>query len=116
MVKTRATCPRCESSLAEGPRWDDPEQSRDRREGKLHAANKRMRNSGAGLFVVGIVLMSQSGETKQFLSLGVFFIVIGTTMFLWGWKLLQMEKHTQLRLFLAMVKNMFSKIGKLAFI
>ena len=92
VVKTRATCPRCESSLAEGPRWDDPEQSRDRREGKLHAANKRMRNSGAGLFVVGIVLMSQSGETKQFLSLGVFFIVIGTTMFLWGWKLLQMEK------------------------
>ena len=57
----------------------------------------RMRNSGALLFVVGIVLLSQGvdAEANRVTSVGSFgigFIVLGTVTFLWGWKLLQVEK------------------------
>ena len=39
--------------------WDDTSQSRSVREEKRHAANVRMRNSGVGLFVMGILLLSR---------------------------------------------------------
>ena len=97
VVKTRDTCPRCQSSMAAAPRWDDPSQSRAKREGKLRAANIRMRNSGALLFVVGIILMSRGVDAEAntltpFGSIGVLCIIFGTIIFLWGWKLLQMGK------------------------
>tara|TARA_Y100000588_G_C14235852_1_gene917272 strand:- start:2190 stop:2441 length:252 start_codon:yes stop_codon:yes gene_type:complete len=77
--------------------WDDTNQSRSVREEKRHAANVRMRNSGAGLFVVGILLLSRGIDAKANIltpigSIGILFIVIGTVCFLWGWKLLELEK------------------------
>jgi len=83
--------------VAEGPRWDDPSQSQSARKKKLRATNARMRNSGALLFVVGIILMSRGVDAEAntltpFGSIGVLCIVFGTIMFLWGWKLLQMGK------------------------
>jgi predicted RND superfamily exporter protein len=51
-----------------------------------------MRNSGAMLFGVGIILMAQGREMGKFMIIGVISIVIGTIMFLWGWKLLQVGK------------------------
>jgi hypothetical protein len=78
--------------MAVAPRWDDPSQSRDQRKKKLRAANVRMRNSGAMLFGVGIILMAQGREMGKFMIIGVISIVIGTIMFLWGWKLLQVGK------------------------
>ena len=56
-----------------------------------------MRNSGALLFVVGIVLMSQGVDAEAntltpFGSIGVLCIIFGTIIFLWGWKLLQTGK------------------------
>ena len=56
-----------------------------------------MRNSGALLFVVGIVLMSRGVDAEAntltpFGSIGVLCIIFGTIIFLWGWKLLQMGK------------------------
>ena len=97
VVKPRDVCPRCEAPLAEGPRWDDPSQTRSAREKKLRSTNARMRNSGALLFVVGIVLMSQGVDAEAntltpFGSIGVLCIIFGTIVFLWGWKLLQMGK------------------------
>lgn len=78
--------------MAAAPRWDDPSQSRAQRAKKLRGANVRMRNSGAMLFGVGILLMTQGREMGKLLILGVLSIVIGTVLFLWGWKLLQMEE------------------------
>ena len=77
--------------------WDDQEQSRSTREGKRHAANTRMRNSGAGLFIVGILLLSRGVEVQANTltpigSIGILFIVLGTICFLWGWRLIQLEK------------------------
>ena len=77
--------------------WDDQEQSRSVREEKRHAANVRMRNSGAGLFIVGILLLSRGVEVKantltSIGSIGILFIVLGTICFLWGWRLIQREK------------------------
>ncbi len=77
--------------------WNDPKQSRNVREEKRHAANVRMRNSGAGLFVMGILLLSrgidaQANTLTSIGSIGVLFIVFGTICFLWGWKLLELEK------------------------
>jgi uncharacterized OB-fold protein len=92
VVKTRDTCPHCQSSMAAAPRWDDPSQSRAKREGKLRAANIRMRNSGAVLFGVGILLMTQGERIGKLVIIGVISIVIGTILFLWGWKLLQVGK------------------------
>ena len=67
------------------------------RERKRHAANTRMRNSGAGLFILGILFLSRGIDAKASTltsvgAVGVFFIVFGTISFLWGWKLIQMEK------------------------
>ena len=97
VVKSRDVCPRCDTSLAEGPRWDDPSQSISARKKKLRATNTRMRNSGALLFVVGIILMSRGVDAEAntltpFGFIGVLFIIFGTIVFLWGWKLLQMGK------------------------
>ena len=97
VVKPRDVCPRCEAPLAEGPRWDDPSQTRSAREKKLRSTNVRMRNSGALLFVVGVVLMSQGVDAEAntltpFGSIGVLCIIFGTIIFLWGWKLLQTGK------------------------
>ena len=97
VVKPREVCPRCDASVTEGPRWDDPSQSVSTRKKKLHATNIRMRNSGALLFVVGIVLMSRGVDAEantltSFGSIGVLCIIFGTIIFLWGWKLLQMGK------------------------
>ena len=49
---TRTVCPRCAGAMTQPRNWDDQEQSRSTREGKRHAANTRMRNSGAGLFII----------------------------------------------------------------
>ena len=76
--------------MAVAPRWGDPSKSRDRREKKLRAANVRMRNSGALLFGVGIIMMAQGGKLGKLLIIGVISIVIGTILFLWGWKRHQM--------------------------
>jgi hypothetical protein len=97
VVKPRDVCPRCEAPLAEGPRWDDPSQTRSAREKKLRSTNVRMRNSGVLLFVVGIALMSQGVDAEAntltpFGSIGVLCIIFGTIIFLWGWKLLQTGK------------------------
>jgi len=92
VVKTRETCPHCEALLAECPRWDDPSRSRSQREDKLRTANSRMRNSGAMVFVAGIIFMSQGGKNAKLLPLGILLIVIGTVVFLWGWKLMQADK------------------------
>ena len=77
--------------------WDDQEQSRSTREGKRHAANTRMRNSGAGLFIIGILLLSRGVDDNANTlttigTIGILFIVFGTICFLWGWKLIQLEK------------------------
>ena len=77
--------------------WDDRKESRSVRERKRHAANTRMRNSGAGLFILGILFLSRGIDAKASTltsigAVGVFFIVFGTISFLWGWKLIQMEK------------------------
>ena len=97
VVKPRDVCPRCDASVVEGPRWDDSSQSLSTRKKKLRATNVRMRNSGALLFVVGIVLLSRGVDAEAntltpFGSICVLCIILGTIMFLWGWKLLQMEK------------------------
>lgn len=92
MVKSREVCPHCEAPLTEVPRWDDPSRSRSQREDRVRSANTRMRNSGAIVFVAGIVFMSQSGKTPKLMPLGVLLIVIGTVVFLWGWKLVQADK------------------------
>ena len=97
VVMPRDMCPRCDASVAEGPRWDDPSQSLSTRKKKLRATNVRMRNSGALLFIVGIILMSRGVDDEAntltpFGSIGVLCIIFGTIIFLWGWKLLQMEK------------------------
>ena len=97
VVKPRDVCPRCDASVAEGPRWDDPSQSQSARKKKLRATNTRMRNSGALLFVVGIILMSrgvdaEASKLTSFGSIGVLCIIFGTIIFLWGWKLLKMGK------------------------
>ena len=67
------------------------------RERKRHAANTRMRNSGAGLFILGILFLSRGIDVKANTltpigAVGFFFIVFGTISFLWGWRLIQMEK------------------------
>ncbi len=77
--------------------WDDRKQSRSVREKKRHAGNVRMRNSGVGLFIVGILLLSRGVDANlntltPIGSIGVLFIVFGTICFLWGWKLIQAEK------------------------
>jgi hypothetical protein len=56
-----------------------------------------MRNSGVGLFIVGILLLSRGVDANANTltpigSIGVLFIVFGTICFLWGWKLIQLEK------------------------
>ena len=63
----------------------------------LAAANMRMRNSGIGLFIMGVLLLSQGvdGAANRLTpvgAMGVLFIVVGTICFLWGWKLNQLEK------------------------
>ena len=83
--------------MAQPRNWDDQKQSRSTREGKRHAANARMRNSGAGLFIIGILLLSRGvdGNANTLTSIGaigILFIVFGTICFLWGWKLVQVEK------------------------
>jgi len=83
--------------MRKSQQWDDPNQSQNVREEKRHAANVRMRNSGAGLFVIGILLLSRGIDAKantltSIGSIGVLFIVFGTICFLWGWKLLELEK------------------------
>ena len=83
--------------MAQPRNWDDQKQSRSTREGKRHAANARMRNSGAGLFIIGILLLSRGvdGNANTLTSIGaigLLFIVFGTICFLWGWKLIQLEK------------------------
>ncbi len=97
VVKPRNVCPRCDASLTEGPRWDDPSQNLSAREKKLRATNTRMRNGGALLFVLGIILMSRGMDAEANTltpigSIGVFCIIFGTIIFLWGWKLLQERK------------------------
>lgn len=97
VVGSRVECPRCAGSVNPPHQWDDPQDGRSQREARRHAANLRMRNSGALLFVVGIVLLSQGvdAEANRVTSVGSFgigFIVLGTVTFLWGWKLLQVEK------------------------
>ena len=77
--------------------WDDQEQSRSVREEKRHAANARMRTSGAGLFIVGILLLSRGVDDNAKTltpigAIGILFIVLGTICFLWGWRLIQLEK------------------------
>ena len=77
--------------------WDDQEQSRSVRDEKRHAANARMRNSGVGLFIVGIILLSRGVEVQantltSIGAIGILFIVSGTICFLWGWRLIQLEK------------------------
>ncbi len=94
---TRSICPRCESEMEMSKKWDDTSQSRSVREDKRHAANVRMRNSGVGLFIMGILLLSRGFNEKANAltpigSVGILFIVIGTVCFLWGWRLLQLEK------------------------
>ena len=42
--------------------------------------------------LVGILLMTQGERIGKLVIIGVISIVIGTILFLWGWKLLQMEK------------------------
>ena len=83
--------------MAQPRNWDDQEQSRSVREEKRHAANTRMRNSGAGLFIVGILLLSRGVDASANTltpigSIGVLFIVFGTICFLWAWRLIQLEK------------------------
>ena len=83
--------------MEESHRWDDPLDRRSAREEKLHAANVRMRNSGIGLFIMGVLLLSQGVDGAANLltpvgAMGVLFIVVGTICFLWGWKLNQLEK------------------------
>jgi len=81
--------------MAQPRNWDDRKQSRSVREEKRHAANTRMRNSGVGLFIVGILLLSRGVDANTLTpigSIGVLFIVFGTICFLWGWKLIQLEK------------------------
>jgi predicted nucleic acid-binding Zn ribbon protein len=97
VVNPREVCPRCDASMVKGPRWDDPSQSLSARKKKLRATNIRMRNSGAMLFVVGIILMSRGVDSEAnslspFGAIGVLCIIFGTIIFLWGWKLLQMRK------------------------
>ena len=77
--------------------WDDQKQSRSVRDEKRHAANARMRNSGIGLFIVGILLLSRGVEVQANTltpigAIGILFIVFGTICFLWGWRLIQLEK------------------------
>jgi len=77
--------------------WDDQEQSRSVREEKRHTANARMRNSGVGLFIMGILLLSRGVEAQANTltpigAIGILFIVFGTICFLWGWRLIQLEK------------------------
>ena len=83
--------------MAQPRNWDDQEQSRSTREGKRHAANTRMRNSGAGLFIIGILLLSRGVDDNantltSIGAIGILFIVLGAICFLWGWKLVQLEK------------------------
>ena len=61
---------------------------------KLHAANVRMRNSGIGLFIMGVLLLSQGvdGTAKRLWERWAFSCSVGTICFLWGWKLNQLEK------------------------
>ena len=97
VVGTRSVCPRCQGGMQESHRWDDPQERRSAREEKLHAANVRMRNSGIGLFIMGVLLLSQGvdGAANRLTpvgAMGVLFIVVGTICFLWGWKLNQLEK------------------------
>ena len=94
---TRSVCPRCETGMETPKQWDDMKQSRSVREEKRHAANVRMRNSGAGLFIMGILLLSRGIDDKantltSIGSIGIIFIVFGTICFLWGWKLMELEK------------------------
>ena len=92
---TRSVCPRCEAGIDVPKQWDDTNQCRSVREEKRHAAIVRMRNSGAGLFIMGILLLSRGFDANALTpigSVGILFIVIGTVCFLWGWKLLQLEK------------------------
>lgn len=93
----RSVCPRCEAEVRVPRRWDDSEDSRSSREEKRHAANVRMRNSGLGLFVLGVLLLSRGvDDAIQRLTpvgaMGILFIVVGTICFLWGWRLIQLEK------------------------
>ncbi len=97
VVNPREVCPRCDSSMAKEPRWDDPSQSLSARKKKLRATNVRMRNGGALLFIVGIVLISRGVDAEAnsltpMGSIGVLCIIFGTIVFLLGWKLIQMEK------------------------
>ena len=83
--------------MEESHRWDDPLYRRSAREEKRHAANMRMRNSGIGLFIMGVLLLSRGvdGPANRLTpvgAMGVLFIVVGTICFLWGWKLNQLEK------------------------
>ncbi len=83
--------------MAQPRNWDDQEQSRSVREKKRHAANTRMRNSGAGLFIVGVLLLSRGVDANantltSIGAVGILFIVFGTICFLWGWRLVQLEK------------------------
>ena len=83
--------------MAQPRNWDDQEQGRSTREEKRHAANARMRNSGAGLFIIGILLLSRGVDSNANTlttigAIGILFIVFGTICFLWGWKLIQLEK------------------------
>ena len=83
--------------MAQPRNWDDQEQSRSVREGKRHAANARMRNSGVGLFIVGVLLLSRGVDANantlnSIGAVGILFIVFGTICFLWGRRLVQLEK------------------------
>ena len=83
--------------MEETHRWDNPLDRRSAREEKRHAANVRMRNSGIGLFIMGVLLLSRSVDGAANLltpvgAMGVLFIVVGTICFLWGWKLLKLDK------------------------
>ena len=94
---SRADCPRCSGDLNPSRQWDDPNETQSKRAERRHAANVRMRNSGAIMFVVGIIFLSQGVdvEANRLSALGAFgvgFIVLGTVTFLIGLKLLQVEK------------------------
>jgi len=96
MVKSRSACPHCAAPKVEAARWVDPAEPAPAREGRVRAANNRMRNGGALLFLVGILLMSQGfsaeGQITTIGGVGVLFIVVGTIAFLFGIKLSQVRR------------------------
>jgi len=96
VVKSRTICPHCSAPREEEPRWVDPSENADAREGRVRAANNRMRYGSTLLFLLGILLMSQGftaeGNFTSIGGVGVFFIVIGTIAFLFAFKLAQKRR------------------------